>query len=245
MRSLVVVFLFFIYQLQAQTGSEIIAKADEKSRGNSSTTEVTIQIIRPSWTREMKMKSWSQGTELSMSVVLSPAKDRGTVFLKRNRELWNWVPSIERTIKMPPSMLTQSWMGSDLTNDDLVKETSNKDDFNCKILGTETMGGRACWKIEMLPKAGSAVVWGKVLTWVDQKDFVYMKSEFYDEDNYLVNTMLASEIKNMGGRNIASKTEVIPAEHPGNKTVMILNSANFNANNPTSFFTVQNMRKVK
>lgn len=237
--------LLFPVVVNAQSAASIIQKADDKMRGNSSTSEMTIKIVRPTWSREMKMKSWSLGTEYSMSIVLAPAKDKGTVFLKRKRELWNWVPSIERTIKMPPSMLAQSWMGSDLTNDDLVKETSNKDDFNSKIVGEETLAGRKCWKIEMKPKPNAAVVWGKVMAWVDQKDYIYMKTEFYDEDDYLVNTMLSSDIKNLGGRTLAAKTEVIPADHPGNKTIMLMDKVDFNANNPESFFTVQNMRKVK
>ncbi|UBM60356.1 outer membrane lipoprotein-sorting protein [Marinilongibacter aquaticus] len=232
-------------QMWAQDANAIVAKADDKMRGNKNYSEITVQIIRPTWKRELKMKSWSLGTEFSLSYLLSPAKDKGTVFLKRNRELWNWLPAIERTIKMPPSMLSQSWMGSDLTNDDMVKETSNKDDFSSKIIGEETVGGRKCWKIDMSPKPNAAVVWGKVVTWVDQKDYIYMKTEYYDEDEYLVHTMQATDIKTLGGRLLASRIEVIPADEKGNKTVMILNKVDFNANVGPSFFTVQNMKRVK
>lgn len=237
--------LAFSAMAYAQNAATIIQKADDKMRGNKNYSEMTIQIIRPSWKREIKMKSWSLGTEYSLSYLTAPAKDKGTVFLKRNRELWNWLPSIERTIKMPPSMLAQSWMGSDLTNDDLVKETSNKDDFNGKILGEETLNGRKCWKVEMLPKPNAAVVWGKVISWVDQKDYVYIKAEYYDEDGYLVNTMTASDIKNLGGRVLASRMEITPADNPGNKTVMIMDKMDFNANVDQNFFTVQNMKRVK
>ncbi|MGR3812235.1 outer membrane lipoprotein-sorting protein [Jiulongibacter sp. NS-SX5] len=229
----------------AQSASSIISKADDKMRGQKNYTENTIQIIRPSWKREMKMKSWSYGTEYSLSYLTAPAKDKGTVFLKRNRELWNWLPSIERTIKMPPSMLSQSWMGSDLTNDDLVKETSNKDDFTSKIIGTEVINGRKCWKIDMTPKPEAAVVWGKIISWVDQKDYIYLKSEYYDEDEYLVNTMTATDVKTLGGRVLASKMTIEPADEPGNKTVMIINKIDFNANVSPSFFTVQNMKRVR
>lgn len=228
-----------------QSASTIIQKADDKMKGDKNYSEMTVQIVRPTWKREMKMKSWSLGTEYSLSYLTAPAKDKGTVFLKRNRELWNWLPSIERTIKMPPSMLAQSWMGSDLTNDDLVKETSNKDDFTPKMLGEETVSGRKCWKIEMMPKSNSAVVWGKLISWVDQKDYIYMKVEYYDEDEYLVNTMQAGDIKNLGGRILASRMEVIPADEPGNKTVMIMEKIDFNASITPSFFTVQNMKRVK
>jgi outer membrane lipoprotein-sorting protein len=237
-------FLFVISSF-GQSASTIIQKADDKMKGDKNYSEITVQIVRPTWKREMKMKSWSLGTDYSLSYLTAPAKDKGTVFLKRNRELWNWLPSIERTIKMPPSMLAQSWMGSDLTNDDLVKETSNKDDFTPKMLGEETVGGRKCWKIEMTPKPNAAVVWGKVISWVDQKDYIYMKAEYYDEDEFLVNTMQAGAIKNLGGRTLASRMEIIPAEEPGNKTVMIMEKIDFNANVSPSFFTVQNMKRVK
>lgn len=243
-------FLFLIQfalsqTLMAQDATNIIQKADDKMRGNKNYSEITIQIIRPTWKREIKMKSWSLGTEYSLSYLIAPAKDKGTIFLKRSRELWNWLPSIERTIKMPPSMLAQSWMGSDLTNDDLVKETSNKDDFSSKILNEETIAGRKCWKIQMTPKPNSAVVWGKVVTWVDQKDYIYLKSEYYDEDGYLVNTMTAGGIKNLGGRILASRMEIVPADDPGNKTVMIMDKIDFNADVDNAFFTVQNMKRVK
>ncbi len=228
-----------------QDASNIVQKADDKMKGRKNYSEITIKIIRPSWSREMKMKSWSLGTEYSLSYLEAPAKDKGTIFLKRNRELWNWLPSIERTIKMPPSMLAQSWMGSDLTNDDLVKETSNKDDFSSKIMSTETIAGRKCWKIEMIPRDNAAVVWGKIITWIDQKDHIYMKSEYYDEDEYLVNTMSAGAIKALGGRILASEMHIVPADEPGNETVMIINKIDFNANISISFFTVQNMKRVR
>ena len=99
-------------------------------RGKESAyTEMTIQTIRPKWTRSMSLKSWGKGDELSLMVLTSPSKDAGTAFLKRGKEVWNWVPSIERSIKMPPSMMSQSWMGTDMSNDDLVRESSNVRDY--------------------------------------------------------------------------------------------------------------------
>ncbi len=242
---LFLVFASLAVFTQAQDVKEIIRKADEKMRGKSSISEMTVKIVRPTWSRSMTMKTWTLGTEYSMTYMVTPAKDRGTVFLKRKMELWNWVPSIERTIKMPPSMLAQSWMGTDMTNDDLVKQTSNVDDFEHKLLGEETIEGRKCWKIEMIPHEDVAVVWGKIIVWVDQTDDIYMKNEFYDEDNYLVNTMNAKSVKELGGRLMATVLEVIPAEDEGHKTILTYNSMQFDVELKESFFTVQNMKRVK
>ena len=231
--------------LQAQSATEVVAKADQVMRGKSSIADMTIQIVRPSWSREMKMKTWSRGTEQSAVLITAPAKDAGTVFLKRDKEVWNWVPAIERTIKMPPSMMSQSWMGTDFTNDDLVKEFSVVNDYTHKFVGEETIAGRSCWIVEMTPKPDAAVVWGKVKVWIDKKDHLQLKVENYDEDGYLVNSMLAYDIKNLGGRMIPSRMEMIPADEPGNKTVMIYNNIQFDVAIDQEVFTVDYMKRLK
>ncbi|MFN3939762.1 MAG: outer membrane lipoprotein-sorting protein, partial [Chitinophagales bacterium] len=118
------ILFIFLWGLQligkCQSAVEIVQKADAKMRGNTSTSEITIQIVRPTWSREMQLKSWSKGDEFALLLITAPPKDAGTVFLKRNTEVWNWVPSIERNVKLPPSMMSQSWMGTDFTNEDLV-----------------------------------------------------------------------------------------------------------------------------
>lgn len=241
----ILMMALWVFNLQAQTALEIVKKADEKMRGESAKTEMEIKIVRPTWERTMNMVSWSKGTELSMVLLTAPAKDKGTVFLKRYKEIYNWLPSIERSIKMPPSMMMQSWMGTDLTNDDLVKESSILEDYNHSIVSTETIDGRECWKIKLVPKPNAPVVWGMIYSWIDKKDFIQMKTEFYDEDEYLVNTMVAGDIKTMGGKVIATRVEVIPADKPGQKTVMTTKSIQFDIPIEESFFSTQNMKKVK
>jgi len=228
-----------------ETAKDIVRKADEKSRGNSLQSDITIQIVRPTWTREMSMKSWAKGTDLALVLITSPAKDKGTVFLKRKREAWNWVPSIERTVKLPPSMMSQSWMGTDFTNDDMIKSTSVVDDYDQKILGEQVVSGRNCYKIELIPHPQAAVVWGKQIVWIDKTDYLMLKTEFYDEDNKLVNTMVFSNIKNMGGRTVPTRMEMTPADKPGNKTVMIYNNMVFDKPMADNFFTTNNMKTVK
>lgn len=226
------------------TPRQIVEKADEKMRGKSSTAEIKMTIVRPAWKREMQMKSWSKGDELALILITAPARDKGVAFLKRNRELWNWQPSIDRVIKMPPSMMLQSWQGSDFTNDDLVKESSVIDDYTHKLLGSETVDDLDCYKIELIPMEDAAVVWGKVITWIDKKDFNQMKAEFYDEDGYLVNTMQARAVKMLGGKMVPSILEMIPAEHPDQKTVVEYLKLSFDIPVEDAFFSVQNLKKI-
>lgn len=224
---------------------EIVTKAENYIHGLSSQTLITIDIIRPSWKRSMTIKGWTKGEDYSIMVVTAPAKDAGTVFLKRIREIWNWVPSIERVVKLPPSMMAQSFMGTDFTNDDLVKASSRIDDYTHKILGDTTIEGRKCWKIEMIPLPAAAVVWSKVNMWIDQKDYLELRLEFFDEDNKLVDILKCSDIRIMGGRTMPCKMEMIPAEKKGQETLITYNSATFNQPIDESFFTTENMKKVK
>ena len=142
-------------------------------------------------------------------------------------------------------MMAQSWMGTDFTNDDLVKASSRIDDYKHKILNDSMIEGRKCWKIEMLPLPDAAVVWSKVNMWVDQKDFLELRMEYFDEDNRLVNILECSDIKSMGGRLMPCKMKMIPAEKKGQETIIIYNSALFNQPVETDFFTTQNMKKIK
>ena len=149
---LILLFFYFLapFSTLAQDAKDIVKKADEKAKGKTSISNITIQIIRPTWSREMSVKGWSKGNDYSLALVLAPAKEKGVVFLKRKKEVWNWIPSIERNIKMPPSMMNQSWMGTDFTNDDLVKEASILEDYNHSFLEDVFVDGRNCYKIQFL-----------------------------------------------------------------------------------------------
>ncbi len=229
----------------AQTAREIIDRANEKMQGKSNSAEMTMRIVRPDWTREISMKSWSVGTKYSLILITAPARDQGASFLKRENELWNWQPTINRAIKMPPSMMLQSWMGSDFTNDDLVKESSVVEDYTHRLLSDTVIDGYKTWKIELIPKEEASVVWGKIEAYIDQKDYIQLLFKYYDEDGYLVNTMVLSEIKNLGGRMIPSVLEMIPADHPSQKTMIIYKSLDFGAAIDESFFSIQNMKRVR
>ena len=230
---------------QEMTGKEIIEKADQLQRGETNQGEMSMTIIRPKWERTITMKNWSKGTDYSLTYITGPAKDKGQVFLKRENEMWNWVPTISRMIKIPPSMMSQGWMGSDYSNDDILKESSIVVDYTHKVIGNEEVDGIACYKIELTPKEDAAVVWGKVIKWISKAEFWQLKTEYYDEDNDLIRTELASEVKQFSDRKLPSKLEIIPADKPGQKTVVNIISSKFNVKFDEGFFSQQNMKRVK
>ena len=234
-------------QLQSQelSAKEIIKKADDKSRGKTSRAEMTMTIIRPDWTRSISLKMWSKGTDYSIVYITAPAKEKGQVFMKRQKDMWNWVPTIERLIKMPPSLMMQSWMGSDFTNDDLVKESSIVIDYNQKLLSKEVVNSQECYKIELIPLPEAAVTWGKIITWITTNGFNQWKTEYYDEDMNLISVMNASNIKKMGDREIPTRLEMESETKKGNKTILETGFIEFNQPIDDSFFSQQNMKKVK
>ncbi len=233
------------FRLPAQDAHEIVLKADQKLKGLTSYSEMKITIVRPRWSREMTMKSWSKGDDYSMILLTSPKRDAGTVFLKRGNEIWNWIPSIERNIKLPPSMMMQDWMGTDFKNDDLVKQSSMVTDYEQSIVGDSVIEGRDCYKIKMIPKPDAPVVWGQVLVWIDTKDFLELRSEYYDEDGYLMTTMIGSDIKMLGGKLLPAKMIMIPADKPGNKTIMEFLETTFDQPIADDFFTTAKMKTIK
>lgn len=224
---------------------ELVREADEKVRGNSSTGTFSMTIERPGWSRTISMKNWALGNEYSLIYITAPAKEKGQVFLKRKNEMWNWIPSIERMVKIPPSMMMQSWMGSDFTNDDLVKESSLVKDYTHKLIGSEKIEGYDCYKIEMIPTEDAPVVWGKVIMWVSKKDKLWLKAEYYDEDEFLVNYEIFSDIKKMDDRIIPCRMEMVPADKEGHKTIMVFEEMDFEVPLKEDFFSIQNMKKIK
>ena len=237
--------LLFMPVSYGQTAQEIIDKADKKMQGNSSKSEMIMRIVRPDWTREIGIKGWALGKEYSLMLITSPARDKGSAFLKRESEIWNWQPSIDRVIKLPPSMMMQSWMGSDFKNDDLVKESSIVRDYAHTLEGDTTINGRDAWKIVLIPNEDAGVVWGRIEAYISKEEYLQLLFRYYDEDDFLVNTMILSDIKEMGGRVLPTHLEVIPAENPDQKTEIIYKSMEFEINIKSNFFSIQNMKRVR
>ncbi|EOU3283978.1 outer membrane lipoprotein-sorting protein [Vibrio harveyi] len=229
----------------AESAFDIVQKSDQAMRGDSSYTESTMEIIRPDWTRSMTMKSWTKGTELSLVLVTAPAKDKGSASLKRQREMWNWVPSIERVIKIAPSMLSQSWMGSDFTNDDLINQSSIVVDYQHQLKSEDVFDGDKVWVIDAVAKPDAPVVWSKVTLWISKSTYLQRKVEFYDEFDERVSVMTTYDVKELGGRKLATRMEMQPLDKPENKTVLITHQAQFDFDIDDSFFSQQQMKLLR
>ncbi len=229
----------------SQSAIEIIKKADELMKGRSSYAEVEMQIIKTDWERTFGMKMWALEPDYAIIYITKPARDKGTVTLKRKKEVWNWIPSAQKIIKIPPSMMLQSWMGSDFTNDDLVKESSVVNDYTHTVIGEEQFEGYDSYKIESVPKPDAGVVWDKLVTWIAKDYYFQLKTEFYDEDEFLVKTYLGSDIKKMDGRLIPTHWEMLPEDRPGEKTTFTYFEIKFNIDINESFFSEKNMKRVR
>lgn len=242
--TLLIMLFFQESQEPSLTAKQVVKRATDNVRGESSQSELIIRTVRPTWQREMTLKTWTKGDKYAMILVKSPVKDQGVAFLKRDKEVWNWVPVLERSIKMPPSMMTQSWMGTDFTNDDLVKESSMVEDYEHSFAGDTTIANHDCYVIKMIPKPEAAIVWGKLIVCIDKTDFLELHSKFYDEEGELINIMNASDIKRMDGRLIPTYLEMIPAGKRNQKTILVYSNVSFNKPIDVSFFTLQQMKNL-
>jgi len=245
MRSLLALLLLPLSLFAQESAFEIVQKSDQQMRGDASYTEATMNIIRPDWSRSMSMKSWTKGTDLSLVLITAPAKDKGSASLKRKNEMWNWMPSIERVVKIAPSMLGQSWMGSDFTNDDLINQSSIVVDYKHTMISTEEIEGDNSYVIDAFAKPDAPVVWSKIRLWISKDSYLQRKVEFYDEFDELVNTMQTFDIKELGGRKLATRMQMIPADKPNQKTEMITHQAQFNFEIGESFFSQSQMKALR
>jgi len=241
----IIIILLAGLALPQESALEIVKRADNKSRGKTSQSQMTMTITRPGWSRTVSMKSWSKGRDLALVLITLPAKEKGQTFLKRGNEMWQWVPAIDRMIKIPPSMMMQSWMGSDFTNDDLLKESSIIFDYYHKKIGMEKIRGFNCYKIELTPRPDAAVVWGKIMLWIDENDDNYFQTECYDEDGELVHTQSFYDIKRMGDRIVPTRMEIIPEEKPGQSTTLVIDQIEYDKPIEDAFFSQQIMKRVR
>jgi len=238
--------VFSCLNLPAQDASEIVKKANDKINGEKSSYGIMkMTIIRPEWERTLEFKNWTMGTDYALTLITAPARDKGQSFLKRGSEMWSWNPTINRMIKLPPSMMSQGWMGSDYTNDDILNESSVVEDYTHEITGEDEIEGRLCYRIKMTAREDAPVIWGHQVRWIDKKDYLFMKAELYDEDGYLVRTELGKNIKTMDGRLIPSVLELIPEDEEGYKTIVEIEEIEFNIAIEDSFFSQQNLKRVR
>jgi len=232
--------------ITGQDAKEIVEKANDKINGEKSSYGImSMKIIRPEWERTLEFKNWTKGTDYALTLITAPARDRGQSFLKRGSEMWSWNPAISRMIELPPSMMSQGWMGSDYTNDDILKESSVVEDYIHEITGEEEIEGRMCYKIKLTAKEDAAVIWGHQLRWISKDDYLFLKAELYDEYGYLVRTELGKNVRTMDGRLIPTVMEIIPEDEEGYKTVVEIKEIEFNIDIKDNFFSQQNLQRVR
>ncbi len=242
----IVLFSYYCLFLTAQDATEIIKRANDKINGEESSYSIMkMTIIRPEWERTLEFKNWTKGTDYALTLITSPARDKGQSFLKRSTEMWSWNPTISRLIKLPPSMMSQGWMGSDYTNDDILKESSVVEDYIHEITGEDEIEGRLCYRIKMTAKEEAAVIWGHQIRWIDKDDYIFLKAELFDEDGYLVRTELGKNVETMDGRLIPTIMEIIPEDEEGYKTVVEIEEIEFNIPVEDGFFSQQNLKRVR
>jgi outer membrane lipoprotein-sorting protein len=228
----------------AQNATEIIRQSEKLMRGESSYAKVSIRTVRPNWERTMEARMWSKGIDKSLILITAPQREKGTVFLRSGDEVWNYVPAIKKLVMLPAAMV-QSWMGTDFSNDALVNSGSFITDYNHRILGNSQVDGRPCYLIELTPKPETAVVWGKIITNITKTGYMQLKTEFYDEDDFLITTLESTDIRNFDGKEMPSRWIMTPAEEDGMFTEMIYKELDFNPNLSDQFFTKSNMKAVE
>ena len=226
------------------TARDLIRKAMDQWRGLSSHSEMTMTIHRPDWERTMTMESWNKGDKLSLVRVVEPARDEGNATLLNDSNMWTFSPKINRVIKVPSSMMTQSWMGSDFSNKDIAKSTDIIDRYDHELTATVERQGHVYYTVTSTPHEDAAIVWGKeVLTIRD--DYVLMEEQFWDQDGVLVKSLQTLEVAEMGGRPVARVMRMGKTETPDEWTQLTAERIEFDVDLPDSLFTLSNLRNPR
>ncbi len=227
---------------RGQTAREIVDRVDRMLRGNSSRGDVVMEIATAHWQRSLEMRVWSLGTAYALVRVTAPPKEAGTATLKVDQEVWNYLPRVDRTIKIPPSLMMGAWMGSHFTNDDLVKESRMIDDYDIAIGFEGERSGVPVWEFVLTPKPTAAVVWGKVEMQVRKSDLMPTWSRYYDERGKLERTMTFSDFRAFGSRVVPAVTTVRPSDKPDERTIIRYRALEFDIPLTPAFFSLRNLQ---
>ncbi|MES2947815.1 MAG: outer membrane lipoprotein-sorting protein [Pseudomonadota bacterium] len=235
------IVLFASSVCAAPSATDIVERADTLLWGKTLQGEMDMVITTPTWSKTIAIKMWSDRPTKSFARIVSPVKEAGITSLRIHSEMWNYIPNIERTIKIPPSLMLQPWFGSDFTNDDMVKESSYVHDYNHRLIAEPHIAGQDTYEIEGLPKANAAVVWGKIVFWIRKTDFIPVKTHFFDERGELMRVMSFSDIRPLGGRTIPTRWNIQPVNKPGKHTTLILKSGTYDKPIPADIFSLRNL----
>lgn len=247
MRVFVILFsVLFLDSVQAAEidARQLVQQAMDHWRGLTSYSEMTMVIHRPDWERSMTMRSWSKGDKQSLVRVVEPKKDAGNGTLLNDNNMWTFSPKINRVIKVPSSMMSQSWMGSDFSNKDISKSTDIVDQYDHELTAQMEKDGHQFYTITSIPHEDAAVVWGKEVMIV-RDDYVLMEQQFWDQDGVLVKSMTTLKVEEMGGRAVAKIMRMGKLETPEEWTQITSNTIEFNLELPKSLFTLSNLRNPR
>ena len=225
-------------------GKTIVRDAINHWRGLSSYTEITMVIHRPDWERSMTMSAWTKGDKQTLVRVIEPKKDRGNGTLTDDKSMWSYSPKVNRVIKVPSSMMGQSWMGSDFSNKDIAKADDIVDEYEHSILKIEEIDDVTIYDIQSIPNEDAAVVWGSELMRI-REDHVVLQHSFYDQDGELVKSLKTMEIVEMGGRVIAKRQRMNKADEPDEWTEIQVNDVQYEVDLKDSLFTLSNLRNPR
>ncbi|QFU77151.1 outer membrane lipoprotein-sorting protein [Halioglobus maricola] len=226
------------------SAQDIIRKAMDHYRGQTSYSEMTMVIHRPDWERSMTMRGWSEGDKKTLVRVTEPKKDAGNGTLSVDSNMWTYAPKINRVIKVPSSMMSQNWMGSDFSNKDISKDTAIIEDYDHSLLETREHEGLQVWVIESIPHEEAAVVWGREVLSV-REDWVLLEQQFWDQDGELVKTLKAHEIREMGGRMTATRLRMAKVDTPNEWTEVRTEAVEYDLELPGNLFTLSNLRNPR
>ena len=227
-----------------RNATDIVRDALNHWRGLSSQSEMTMIIHRPDWERSMSMDSWTEGEKRSLVRVTQPSKDRGNGTLINDDQMWTFSPKINRVIKIPSSMMNQSWMGSDFSNKDISRTDDILEQYDHTLLGESKIDNLLVYEIESVPHEDSAVVWGREVLFV-REDNVMVEQQFYDQDGEMVKQLRTLEFAEMGGRAVAARQRMEKADSSEEWTEIILDSVEFDVELSDSVFTLSNLRNPR
>jgi hypothetical protein len=225
-----------------ESAADIIDRVDRIMRGESSRGTATMEVVTEHWERSMTMEIWSLGTDYSLIRITAPKSEEGTATLKADEDIWNYLPRVDRTIKIPASMMMGAWMGSHFTNDDLVKESRLVEDYDIVISYEGDRDGVEMWEFELTPKPEAPVVWGRIEYQVRKNDLMPTWARYYDEDGELVRTMTFGDFREMGGRLVPAAMDMLPEDKPGERTSVRYIEVEFDLDIDESYFSLRALR---
>ena len=228
----------------SQDAQTLVKAAVDYYRGMASISTLDMIIHRPNWERTLTIKAWTKGQKVSLFTIIAPPKDNGNGTLKKDREMWTYNPKVNRVIKLPPSMMSQAWMGSDFSNNDLAKSDSIIEDYMHTITGIETHEGKKVFLVKSVPKPEAPVVWGMQRLKI-REDHVLLRQEFYDEDLALVKAMIGQQIRMLGGKLFPKVWKMQKSDVKDEYTLLDYKELEFKQDLPGSLFTLSSLKNPR